>query len=755
MVRVAAVAVVMLMAANMLSAVADAAARVPSGTVPPESSRPFATLPHLGPPPVPCFPYGSSDNICTGPSWPYPPNANYLYATYYGTVYISPHIVDVGQDITATAVGNLGGTPTWAAPPGPIVAGCQDKKTDSAGTVTRAADATCTWKATVASSYPPDTTVPGHGYDEWGMDFCGFFGCAESSDFFYVLPHKRAISGIITTTGANKKDATEILPVAGAVVHITGTQSGTAVTDADGFYNALVDPGNYSVSATADIDGTYITATPTGCASVSSDGSSCRVSTGGGDAAANFTVGCGPQVSPFTPAPATSGGPEQPALSWAANNTAALTGPKCPLKVVVKVLEVARSGLAFHGRQYNEFPVDFVESKSGGVDGNVFRCESGCVDVLVTVINPKTHAPVPGATVNASISAISNVVAGAQSLCQTSADGLTDLTCSDYLLGLKSNDQGNVYLRYWAPGLVTTRTTTLKVTAKWGCSATACSSREMEGSARPLNIKVSPDLIYNHSSPISEEQAEELAAWAGGTAFFTKFLKVTTTAPHVLEYALKWLEANEIAVETAVKGLEALEKVEPIFGVIEVFKVATELWERESMISMFFEDTGLNPIGLGDNPFEATAPAAPTVNFLNHIVNYGVIAPFDIGADGAWWGIAQDMRGVEEGAKIYGHPADLSDWGVKVRVYEISHCDVSKDCDPGYGNDVGTDPVLRDGIEPELELQVVLTYSAYNPQHTALKSYNFGTDTFTIGYDAIAWDESQDGLRGVVSDAGA
>ena len=87
------------------SGVAGGATRLSLGSTPPPESRPIPSLPQLGPAPIPCFPYGSPDDICKGVNWPYPDNAkNNMYATYYGTVYISPHVVGVGQDITATAV---------------------------------------------------------------------------------------------------------------------------------------------------------------------------------------------------------------------------------------------------------------------------------------------------------------------------------------------------------------------------------------------------------------------------------------------------------------------------------------------------------------------------------------------------------------------------------------------------------------------------------------------------------------------------
>ena len=122
-------------------------------------------------------------------------------------------------------------------------------------------------------------------------------------------------------------------------------------------------------------------------------------------------------------------------------------GPSCPLDVLIKVLEPLRSGLAIHSLHYNEFPVDFVDSPAQGE----LRCESGCVDVVVTVNDHRTGKAVEGATVNASVTSMAHV-AGEQYLCAATADGHSYGPCGNYLFGLKTDDKGHVYLRYWAPG---------------------------------------------------------------------------------------------------------------------------------------------------------------------------------------------------------------------------------------------------------------------------------------------------------------
>jgi hypothetical protein len=420
----------------------------------------------------------------------------------------------------------------------------------------------------------------------------------------------------------------------------------------------------------------------------------------------------------------------------------------CYLDVLVKVLEPLRSGLAEHGKRYNEFPVDFVNSPNQGV----FRCQSGCTDVVLTVLDGGTHKPVPGATVSVSVSDLARLgrVAGDQYLCPESTDGRSGKDCSNYLPGLKTDGSGQVYVRYWAPGVDLADATTLTATAT--CSGPSCPHGQPSGSAS-VKLTVSPYLIYNYTAPLSEEGATELAAWAGGTAIFTKFLHLSVAAPKVLWATLKWLEANEVAVEASVEGLEALEKIEPILGVLEVFQAFTELWERESMISMFLQDTGLNAVGLGGPAFEASAHAAPSNVFATHLVNYGVVVPFNLGADGAWWDIATTLRKLQASDEAKGKQPDLSNWKIRLKVYEVSSCDPSKgDCAPGYINDPGQADPLRPGIQPELEISVSLLDNELNRARTQRELYNFGTYTFTVPYDAIAWNEAQDNRNLLIND---
>ena len=249
-------------------------------------------------------------------------------------------------------------------------------------------------------------------------------------------------------------------------------------------------------------------------------------------------------------------------------------------------------------------------------------------------------------------------------------------------------------------------------------------------------------MIYQHDVSLSEEQAKDLAAFAEGASGFLKFVESTKDVPAYLEKTLEWLKANEIAAETAEKGLELTEKAEPIIGAVELFAVGSELWERESMIAMFLKLNSLSAIGLGDPPSESSAPAAPSFDFSKALVSHWSVAPSLLKsvASGMLWDVALEMRAAELGDLTY---KDLAKFGFSLKVYEVSHCSGGgTDCEPGYRNNPGTGDVLRTGIEAALAIHLILTYAG------GIKIDDYA---FEIPYDAIAWTQTQHGLRGVTS----
>jgi len=408
----------------------------------------------------------------------------------------------------------------------------------------------------------------------------------------------------------------------------------------------------------------------------------------------------------------------------------------CPLKVIISLDNKLRSGLRIH-QPFTNYPADFVEPVNGR-----FACSSGCGDVTVTVFDPRTHQRVPNATVFIKVSGITGEKgsSGADYICTTSSN-----RCGVGALGnLTTNSLGQVYVRYWLPGFITA------TKVKFDANATACSSScplggPKFGQAKPLEVTAQPYLIYQQTADIPEEQALDLAAWAGGTRFFTRFLKVATIGPKVLPYVFEWLKEAEVAAERATQGLELVEKAEPIFGLIELLKVGIELNERNEMIAMYLHDAKLDPIGIGEGPFEAAASAPPAFGFTKHLVNYGVVAPFDLGADGVWWGFALGLHHINKGGDLFrtGHPL-LEGWSVRTTIYETSHCDPTiGSCGPGWGGLLGTNVATNPGMQPELTFQV----------DYILHGRDYVRHLFTVPYDAPAWTEQQQGLRGVIKDS--
>jgi hypothetical protein len=213
----------------------------PAGAAPPDQPLPAAES--LGSPPVPCFGYGSSDNICPEEGFQDPAPPEYMAATYYGTLEIENHIVHVGQDVVMDANEDNKGEPAWPNDVEvPIVSGCKDA-TESGG-VRTPAETTCVWKAEGASEYPPSEAASGWrgGWEVFEIGFCGFFGCAPSGDYYYVVGNEVAISGYVLDSAGK--------PASGVSVAIQGAGGGVAaaVDPETGFYNALLPEGSYSVS---------------------------------------------------------------------------------------------------------------------------------------------------------------------------------------------------------------------------------------------------------------------------------------------------------------------------------------------------------------------------------------------------------------------------------------------------------------------------------------------------------------------------
>lgn len=482
-------------------------------------------------------------------------------------------------------------------------------------------------------------------------------------------------------------------PVAGATVEVSGARSSRAQTDAVGDYIFALPTGQYRVA-------------PTGSSAPNPAPPFRAVALHRDVTNANFVV--------------------SPCAAASAAGVAHVSAASCKLKVFIKPLERSRSGLAVHTQPYGLYPADFfVPGPLGST------CESGCTDVLITVIDPSTGLPAAGAIVNASVAGLASTLggrAGSEQLCHFDQ-------CGQHVLGVATDEKGLVLLRYWAPGLVRASHTTIKATAKLVCSAAACPVREKEGSAR-TTLTVSPYLIYKNFVDLSRDEAEDLAAYGGGTRFFNRFLESAVFAKSLNDAALTSFSAFEGATEQHIAALETLEKVEKIGAVAEVLKVGTEIWEREATIHLFLNALTLSPIGLDNDPVEASADGFNGF-FEDDLISPHVALPFQAGANGVVYHLATFLH---ERQQADPRAFENTKWQLGMNIHEISFCDPGRgSCGPGYAGIPGTSVVDNPGIQPQLLLDFALK-GGHDPS-------NRDADTAGFRYDAVAWTETQPNLQ--------
>ena len=260
------------------------------------------------------------------------------------------------------------------------------------------------------------------------------------------VPCPSEVSGTVTQQGSSRTG------VGGVSVRAACPSGSTTTTDANGRYSFVLNQGECAISVTPP---SGETATP--------QERRVHVSPSHNLAGVDFQVGCNHDKT-----------------------ARALAGAACPLKVFVKVegpitnvgtwsglhVEAPRSGQSFGG----EGPVKFTTamlSKQGQSVKVVQKCLSGCANLLVTVIDPRTHRPPdPSATVTAELTGIDTPrphMEGEQSLC-TQSETPQATQCGTKLADLSTDARGQVHLIYWAPGTVGTLHTHLIV------AATACTS---------------------------------------------------------------------------------------------------------------------------------------------------------------------------------------------------------------------------------------------------------------------------------------
>ncbi len=594
----------------------------------------------------------------------------------------------------------------WGSPPDKKVSGCKDgvyKEINPQDIETIVPpSSTCVWKATFASSYPPDAKAPGGGWDQFEVGFCAFVGCAAlASDYYYVLPHKKAISGTLYSSTVDA--AGNRVGIANSVVKLSGASSGTAVTNRDGFYDALVDPGRYTVHVES-VNGQSVDATPIACSPGTASGSDCKLDVGGHDGVADFSS-CG------SPGPAAD----------VARIAAAPSAAGCPLRVAIKRLDGDKSGLS-----------DVLDSPEFMNDSG--KCESGCSDLKITVTDPANgNRPVPNAKITASVSAIpdgdlpkpnhgnlpgfpSGADPGSGYLCaETSSFATTSPGCGTGRLikGLTTDSQGNADLRYWAPGIVTADSPKVKVIARETCTATQCSAKQKVGH-QSIVVKISPNVIYKADGKLTLKEADELAEWTSRFGIGVKF------------FASQGFEKGaEALVEHLVEDEEQAEKISStVSGVLSVAEFAHAVWEQQLALAEFLEPLGLSGTGLGRPPDDPTVSAVPGSPFLSAVDADGT-PPFHVGHKGLMWSLGETL--------LFRKEAKDGTFGAQfthVDVYEVSFCERNGKCGPGYHGETGIKPFLYFDFSSKRN-DFAHVYQA----------------EFVVPYNAAAWFLTQKNLR--------
>ena len=320
-------------------------------------------------------------------------------------------------------------------------------------------------------------------------------------------------------------------------------------------------------------------------------------------------------------------------------------------------------------------------------------------------------------------------------MCETATDG-SDFQCGASLSRLQTDTDGQVRLRYWAPGVLADAKTTLIVTAR--CGAKPCTASQTTSHTALI---VKPYEIYHHSADLPADDVHEMDEWAGGPSGFTKFVESSVQGYDALKYALKAVESFESTAKRAEELLAGVERVEPIAVVLDVGLKVNEAFEAQGMFSIFLRASGLSPFGIGSDPSEDSASGNPTPTFVRELMNQLAVPSFlKVGNGGFWWASAQTIRTSEDA----GGPSSATDvWSLDTTVYEVSHCDNQQgSCGPGYRNEPGSHIALNEGIQPKLVIELTLSRN-----HVAVEE-----EGFSIQYDALAWTTTQPNLEGVVQD---
>jgi hypothetical protein len=235
----------------------------------------------LGAPPQSCI--DASPSLYYECEYGAPPK--YMGYTYIGGLRISPKVIHEGETATESfypiVVKCIAGQPcasSWGwEPPGEALSGC--------GLGGVSTDQTCTFKAIYPSAYPPSEKSSGWsgGWDVGELGICGFNGCADASDYYYVVPgNLRGLSGTVTSADGQ--------PLVGATVYVSGSggSESAEVNPENGSYSFILPPGSYDVSVVPAGGGPV---NPTQCTHGQIQGEDCIVDLSEKDGTASFVQG--------------------------------------------------------------------------------------------------------------------------------------------------------------------------------------------------------------------------------------------------------------------------------------------------------------------------------------------------------------------------------------------------------------------------------------------------------------------------------
>jgi uncharacterized membrane protein len=438
-----------------------------------------------------------------------------------------------------------------------------------------------------------------------------------------------------------------------------------------------------------------------------------------------------------------------PAAGGVEGVAAASDTGSCPLTVKVTPIDGGKAGLSYH-RPSAAFLGGAV---ANGLGGSVDRtCLSGCTDLRVTVTDPHDlkggkPARVADAEIEATLTPIarddiakgypSGSSPGTGYLCELralrGADNVllgldaTDNCNARLLHGVTTDDQGQVYLRYWAPGLITDPSTpvTVNVQARKPCSSKGCSLKSGTGTASPpVNPKAF--VVYKQSAPLPKIDGFWLAVYralhTGGTKVFRK----------VIEFALSGgfgAAEKELVEQLAEKGGEHVR--EELAN-----KAAPALFTAEGLTELFLEqlfkervpDDGLGPGG-GYLFTKFGEKGLRKERFIEAFAGGpGVIDP----NGGLLWKFGDALYKIEQ------QDHDIPDQTVTLTIYEVSYCaqEAQTLCGPGYLNGE-----LR-GAEPYKGIHSFLAFDLHSEQGANNTTFD---GSVVVPYEAQTWMQQRFG----------